>query len=333
MKLRILLVLTILFNFNLMAQKTQKENISVLFIGNSYTFMNDMPFIFKEMALGEGYDAYVDTVVEGGKNLLYHSTNPETFEKIRSRNWTYVVIQAHSNELATPKTEIEKKSKVYLSKIIDSIRDQNTCTKLIFYMTWAYKQGNKNWEPINTYDKMQNMVIENYQWLAKDFDAIISPVGKVWQSVRSKRPDMNLYHEDEKHPNLLGSYLSASTFFTTITRKNPVGNPVKIAIDAKDKLFLETQVFNLVSSKFPEWRNYPEEYSIIPGFDVIINNRKVQIFDNSRDGIMVTYKANNMIYVERDPEFVIPNKTDVLTIEQTVNGVCRSTSLTRKIEL
>ncbi|MBN9294288.1 MAG: hypothetical protein J0G96_09940 [Flavobacteriia bacterium] len=335
MKLRILLVLILLINSKIiMAQQSVQQNISVLFIGNSYTFMNNMPFIFQEMAKAEGVNAYVDTVVEGGKNLLYHSTNPETYEKIRSRNWTYVVIQGHSNEFATPKTEIEQKSEVYLSRIIDSIRTNNTCTKVILYMTWAYKNGNKNWEPINSYEKMQKMVIDNYIWMAKDFNTILSPVGKVWQSFRQKYPDENLYFEDERHPNLNGSYLSATTFFTTITRKSPIGIPVKINIDPVIKQHIETQVFNLVSSKFPEWRNYPEEYPIEPGFDVVVVNKKGRIYNNSKDGIEVRYKINGSESIdEQEPEFTVPNRTNELIIEQTVGGVCRSVSLTRKIEL
>src|SRR5690554_1513108 len=100
MKVRILFIISLFFYSGIMAQQSVQENISVLFIGNSYTFMNDMPFMFQKMAQAEGVNAYVDTVVHGGKNLQYHASRKETYDKIRSRNWTYVIIQGHSNEFA-----------------------------------------------------------------------------------------------------------------------------------------------------------------------------------------------------------------------------------------
>jgi hypothetical protein len=333
MKLRIIIAFTTLFCTTIMAQQSVKENISVLFIGNSYTFMNNMPFIFQKMAKEDGYNAYVDTVVQGGKNLEFHANRKITYDKIRSRNWTYVVIQGHSNEFAQPKTEIEKKSKMYLSRIIDSVRTNNSCTKIVLYMTWAYKNGNPNWEPINSYEKMQNMVAENYMWMAKDFNAIVCPVGKIWEDVRTKKKDLNLYIEDEKHPNLYGSYISAATFFTTITKLSPIGNTIKIDLAPETKEFIEREVFS-IATEFSRWRNYPEEMHITPGFDVVVNNRSVHVYDNSIGGLETSYKVNGKEnFTFANPEFVISRKDSTLTIQQDVKDVCRSVSLTRKIEL
>lgn len=333
MKLRIIIALTAFFCSTAMAQQSVKENISVLFIGNSYTFMNNMPFIFQKMAKEDGINAYVDTVVQGGKNLEFHANRKITYEKIRSRNWTYVVIQGHSNEFATPKTDIEKKSKMYLSRIIDSVRTNNSCTKVVLYMTWAYKNGNKNWEPIDSYEKMQNMVAENYMWMAKDLNAIVCPVGKIWEDIRSKKKDLNLYIEDEKHPNLYGSYISAATFFTTITRQSPVGNQIKIDLNPEIKDFIEREVF-AITSEFTRWRNYQNELPITPGFDVVVNNRKVQIYDNSKGGLEVSYQINGKeTFSVNDPEFLLSRKDSTLTVQQNVKDICRSFSLTRKISL
>lgn len=337
MKLVIFSALITLFCSTAMGQEIVrgevKQNISVLFIGNSYTFMNDMPFIFQKMAEAEGINAYVDTVVQGGKNLQYHSTRKETYEKISSRNWTYVVIQGHSNEFATPKTEIEAKSKMYLSRIIDSVRTNNSCTKVILYMTWAYKNGNKNWESIDSYDKMQNMVKDNYMLMAKDFNTIVSPVGYVWQDIRNKKKDLNLYIEDEKHPNLYGSFISAATFFMTITKLSPIGNPIQIDLKPETKEFIEREVYSIVS-EYSKWRNNAPEFKLIPGFDVIVNNRNVRILDNSLGGVSVSYKINNSLDFEQlDPEFNITRKDNELIIQQDVKDVCKSATLIRKIEL
>lgn len=335
MKVRILLIITFFFSISLMAQITEerKENISVLFIGNSYTFMNDMPFTFQKLAKEYGVNAFVDTLVEGGKNLEFHSSRKETYDKINARNWTYVVIQGHSNEFATPRTDIEKKSKKYLARMVDSIRTNNSCTKVVFYMTWAYKNGNKNWEPINSYEKMQDMVIENYMWMAKDFNAILSPVGAVWQSVRKNHDYINLYNADEKHPNSYGSYLSAATFLATILKKSPNDFPTGVGIDLNDQKKIAKEVYSVVSN-FSKWNNNQKELPMEPGFDLIVTNKKVKIFNHSVGGLEVKYKVNDeMEFSEADPEFTINRRDSELIVQQDVERVCKSVSLVRRISL
>lgn len=320
--------------FQLQAQQQLTQNISVLFIGNSYTFKNDMPFIFQKMANQVGVEAYVDTVVKGGQNLAYHANNPVTYEKIRSRNWTYIVIQGHSNEFATPHSEIEKKSRMSLSRIVDSIRSNNSCTKVILYMTWGYKNGNKNWEPINTYDKMQDMIIENYEWMSNDFNLMIAPVGVAWSEIRKNHPDINLYVSDEKHPSIIGSYLSASIFFTTILRKSPVGNPIQIDIPSKIKGTIEEQAYKTVSSHYNKWRNYPDKNILDPGFDVVISNKSGTIYDNSKGGVSTIYKlSDGQSFDVKNPEFTLKGRNNKITITQILDNVCRSISLKRTIQL
>lgn len=316
------------------AQEDLKQDISVLFIGNSYTFKNDMPYIFQKMAYEVNVNAFVDLSVKGGENLEYHANNPETYEKINSRNWSYVIIQGHSNEFATPHSDIDKKSKVYLGRIIDSIRRNNTCTKIILYMTWGYQNGNRNWEPIDSYEKMQDMIIENYEWMSNVYNTIISPVGVAWQEIRNNHPDINLYYSDKKHPSLYGSYLAASTFFTTILRKSPVGNPIQIDIPSNIKWALETQAYKTVSSKYAKWKNFPEKYPITNGFDVVIANKNGKIYDRSDGGVSTIYQlSTGEVLDEKNPEFILKDKLSSITITQVIDNICRASELSRRIKL
>jgi hypothetical protein len=40
----------------------------------------------------------------------------------------------------------------------------------------------------------------------------------------TKRPDVNLYVADKRHPSLAGSYLTAATLVASIWNVNPVGS-------------------------------------------------------------------------------------------------------------
>ncbi len=56
------------------------------------------------------------------------------------------------------------------------------------------------------------MAHENNSWCA--------PVGIAWQRVRNERPDIDLYVDDQHHPDAAGSYLAANVILTTIIQKS-----------------------------------------------------------------------------------------------------------------
>ena len=95
--------------------------------------------------------------------------------------------------------------------------------RVIFYMTWGHKNGNRfpipEYPPANSYGTMQERLITSYLEMAYDNDAWCAPVGMAWRRVRAERPDYVLYAQDCFHPGPLGSYLAANVIFTTIYGK------------------------------------------------------------------------------------------------------------------
>ena len=61
---------------------------------------------------------------------------------------------------------------------------------------------------------MQKRINQTYSNLAEENQALIAPIGKVWERVRSENPTIELY-ADESHPNLTGTYLIACVFYAT----------------------------------------------------------------------------------------------------------------------
>ena len=74
-----------------------EEPIQILFIGNSYTFFNDMPGIFSDLAESGGFDADVTTVAKGGYSLADHTQDAETRSILESQNWDFVILQEKSD--------------------------------------------------------------------------------------------------------------------------------------------------------------------------------------------------------------------------------------------
>lgn len=277
---------------------TPPKDISVLFIGNSYTFMNEMPTaIFKKMVEADGkYKAHVDKSTLGGSNLAYHASNPETYEKINSYQWDYVILQGFSREFAQPIDTIDANTKKNIQQLLDSIYTNRKDTKVLLYMTWGYQDGFGEMETTDSYKKMQDLIVNNYIRVANELNVGISPVGLAWKNIRATEPEINLYHTDGAHPSLTGSYLIASVFYKRILNKNPEGNNNTIKVDPAVKLILEKVANNTVDHLQallnPKKINLDNSPNLKTGFDVVVKSKTVDIFDRSEGADMVYYKID-----------------------------------------
>ena len=216
-------ILVLFGSFSISAQTKKSDSLSILFIGNSFTHMNDMPSIFSKIAVSKGKAIHVEKNTQAGASFRVHTTRMDMFDKINSRKWDYIVLQGYSRELSHPKEYIDTATIPYINQIIDTIRNNNACTNLYFYNTWGYKKGFAEREDINTYEKMQDSIINGYKYISDFYNIPIVPVGMVWRKVINTHPELNLYVEDEAHPNRLGSYLSACTFYAAVFDESPEG--------------------------------------------------------------------------------------------------------------
>ena len=78
----------------------------VLFIGNSYTGVNNLPQLFYDLSLSLGDSVFVDTYNPGGYTLQMHSTDVNTLAKINSRPWDFVILQEQSQRPSFPPAQV-----------------------------------------------------------------------------------------------------------------------------------------------------------------------------------------------------------------------------------
>ena len=325
----LLLISGIALTANLYAQK----ETSVLFIGNSFTFMNNMPIIFKEIATSKGKTVHVDSIVQGGKDLNYHASQERTYEKIRSKKWDYVIIQGHSNELAQPDSKVNKATLPYAQQLVDSVRQNNPCTQVVLYMTWGYKYGNPKWTPISSYDSMQYRIKSQYLRFADILNARISPVGEVWKTIRSNYDRINLYDPDNHHPSLAGSYISACTHYTTIFGESPYENTALIPLDKNVRQIIELNASQIVLNNMNQWRNIPLINPLESGFDLILQSNNLQLTDNSKNANWIEWDfGDGHVSIEKNPSHTYL-QSGSFTITQKITNSCQSLVLQRVIEI
>jgi PKD repeat protein len=216
----LLLLLVLFSSLNIYAQ-TKK----VLFIGNSYTGVNNLPQLVYNVAVSVGDTLIYDQHTPGGARLMQHATNATALAKISSDDWDHVVLQAQSQEPSFPDGQVASEVFPYAEILCDSIRANNECTRPIFFMTWGRENGDASncavWPPVCTYEGMDSLLNLRYRMMGNDNDADVSPVGAVWNYIRDNYPDIDLYSNDGSHPSTAGSYAAACTFYSIIFRKNP----------------------------------------------------------------------------------------------------------------
>ena len=72
---------------------TPEESLRVLFIGNSHTYVNDLPALVAQMAQATGSTLEYQTIARPNFGLMDHWAVGEAQEAIRRGGWDYVVLQ------------------------------------------------------------------------------------------------------------------------------------------------------------------------------------------------------------------------------------------------
>jgi hypothetical protein len=197
----------------------------VLFIGNSYTGVNNLPQIFHEVAASAGHaPSAIKAVTPGGATLYQHLNSPATLQLIDEGNWDIVILQAQSQEAAMSE-QIQNIRSSFLkgaAGLYDRIKAGSPHAKIILYQTWArhadYWNDPKADRSIgNNPDDMQARIRKWHQnAAAQKSDFLIAPVGDAW-GLNYKNPNaIRLHAADNSHPAFNGSYLAALVIYGSI---------------------------------------------------------------------------------------------------------------------
>lgn len=250
-----------------------QEERNVLFIGNSQTFVNDLPMLVKEMATSTGDILNYGESTFGGFSFLQHLNSEDTQSKIRQGNWDYVVLQGRSGWPALSDEFVEANVYPYAKQLNDSITKYNPCAEPVFYHTWGYRNGYTFYCPemptVCTYEGMDDMLQLRYPIMAIENDAILAPVGPVWRDLMSTFPVINLFDPDGSHPSLQGSYAGALTFYSILFRKDPNEVTYNPGIFTVEESLVKTAVTKVVYNNLEQW--FVGDYDPYADFDYNLN--------------------------------------------------------------
>ena len=203
---------------------TVKKKYSILFIGNSYTYYNDMPTeIFKKIAVAAGYEADVTAITKGSHKLSEFADPTDQYgSKVEQaltsgKKYDFVVLQEQSLRPATDDAPL----------FFDAVRNLTARIKAIgatpiLYATWGRKTGSDTLESNGwTNESMTYKLAAAYQAIGDELNISVVHVGLAFYDVYTSQDGIELYHSDKSHPSYAGSYLAAMALFAKIFDTDP----------------------------------------------------------------------------------------------------------------
>ena len=210
--------------------------MNILFIGNSYTYVHNVPSLFDKLANENGKDITVDSVTKGARKL-YENLDPadekhgEIISLTAQKEYGVLILQEQSYLGITDYQSFEK-GVLGLNKLVSPKRT-------VLYATWGRKEGCPLLQTLGLTSEEMCAALENaYKSAAKLINADISPVGRCFSEITKQYGDIDLYSPDLSHQSYIGSCVAAICHYKTVFGEMPV---------LYKSLQLETDVYQKIS--------------------------------------------------------------------------------------
>jgi len=187
-------------------------SLRLLFIGNSYTQVNDLPATLRSIATSSKVPPTIETetVAVGGATLedLYKTTNARAV--IQKGGFSHVVLQGQSVEPLAQPTVFQQYATLFATDV------RAIAAIPTFYETWARREGDPLYTEIfsgGSPAAMQDGLLAAYDKAGKTPGDIVVHAGEAWRATLAQHPEIVLFQVDGSHPTMSGTYLTACVFY------------------------------------------------------------------------------------------------------------------------
>ena len=187
----------------------------VLFIGNSLTYVNDLPRILEAMADSAGVP-FLETrmVAKPDFSLEDHWADGDALAAIRKGGWDVVVLQQGPSSVEANRQLLIDYTKRFASAIAQA------GARPALYSVWPTNDRLTDFERAS----------ESYRLAAEAVSGAFFPVADAWRAVWRRDPNVALYAFDGLHPSEAGSYLAALVMFETLYDRSPASMPDRLRL-------------------------------------------------------------------------------------------------------
>jgi hypothetical protein len=181
------------------------QSLRLLFIGNSYTYVNDLPAMVDALADSAGVTLEIESVTFGGVSLEDHWNEGTAAARLASQRWDVVVLQQGPSSLPESRVNLLD----YATRFDKLIRAAGG--RPAFYSVWPEQAR------MEAYDAAR----ESYTIAADSLHAMLFPASEAWRAAWRKDASLGLYGPDGLHPSEMGTYLVALVMVAELTGKAP----------------------------------------------------------------------------------------------------------------
>jgi hypothetical protein len=216
-----------------------EPGLRVLFVGNSFTFKNSLPALVHDLAAGDPGGPPIFSVEYAAPGWSLHEAAQDggLAKLLREVHWDVVVLQEKSWLLSLPEDRWRRATYPFALDLRQKIAGSGARTLL--FMTWSYALGDRWNVPHDTYAEMQARLAEGYSKLGAELGARVAPAGLAWAEALRRKPGLDLWDDDGRHPGRSGSYLAACVFYAALTGRDPARSGFTAGLEAGQAHFLQ----------------------------------------------------------------------------------------------
>jgi hypothetical protein len=204
--------------------------IHVLFVGNSLTYVNDLPGTVAAMAASAGDTVRVASSTGPDLALIDHLNGAsDALAKLKTGGWNFVVLQQGSSTLP-----VNRDSLTLWTRMFDPFI-KAAGAKTALYMVWPTS------DRVAFFDDCRLA----YQQAAQAVNGVFMPAGEAWLQAWTVDPSLQLYSSDGLHPTPLGTYLAALVIYERITGHDARALPARAIVAGSDLGLAEVKVRQL----------------------------------------------------------------------------------------
>ena len=181
----------------------KNETTKVLFVGNSKTYVANIPSKVKAISENQGYSLSITSTTRGGATLQELSNEYQS--TIIADTYDCVILQEQTGVYMNNYNAYSSGA----STIISLVKSKNPNVKVYIRALWATRDASSN-QRETSYSATEKIAEQNDVGVIYD--------GKAFDNSRETYPNINLF-SDEVHQTEAGAYLSAATIFKALSGK------------------------------------------------------------------------------------------------------------------
>ena len=271
-----LITLFLIFVLNLFNSVYAQDTLRVLFIGNSMTYVQDLPGLLTNLASSNGKTIITAQNTPGGYFLSDHVTDPVSLS-LMAQGFDYIVVQEQSAGNIQP--VIPGSPIIRPIGIIDSIAKAN-CSKILLYATPGYPETYSG--SVYTYEAMQANIINKYSLTAQSVRAACLPTSHAFRDVIRNYPGIigMWASPNDYHPGIKGQYLHACVLYSVLFNETALGSTAPSGISISEASMLQQTAWNFTKDSSLQF-GYHFLDTLVTGFQKNITGSNVIFKDTS----------------------------------------------------